>query len=125
MSSFSTEVIEAAKVAREVTLTTYGRKTAKPYDVTIWITTDGKHLYIRSGQGLGRQWPQNLIARDGGLLQLDEMTVKVKPRLVADPNEARASSRLYTNKYGSLVKASESNQDLTPGERATFELLPA
>jgi hypothetical protein len=125
MSSFGPEVIEAAKVAREVTLTTYGRKTAKQYDVTIWITTDGKHLYIRSGQGLGRQWPQNLLARDEGLLQLDERTVKVKPRLVADPNEARASSRLYTKKYGSFVKASESNQDLTPGERATFELLPA
>lgn len=125
MDTFRADVIEAVKREREVTLTTYGRKTGKPYDVTIWITTDGTHFYIRSGQGLGRQWPQNLIARGEGLLQLEKMTVKVKPRLVADPNEARASSRLYTEKYGSFVTASETNQDLTPGELATFELIPA
>lgn len=125
MDMFRADVIEAVKREREVTLTTYGRKTGEPHDVTIWITTDDRHLYIRSGQGLGRQWTQNLIARGEGLLQLEKITVKVKPRLVADPNEARSSSRLYTAKYGSFVTASETNQDLTPGELATFELIPA
>ncbi|GAC1662187.1 MAG: hypothetical protein PVS2B1_20730 [Candidatus Dormibacteraceae bacterium] len=125
MDTFRADVIEAVKREREVTLTTYGRKTGKPHDVTIWITTDGGHLYIRSGQGLGRHWPQNLIARGEGILHLEKMTVKVKPRLVADPNEARASSRLYAEKYGSSVTVSETNQDLTPGELATFELISA
>jgi hypothetical protein len=35
MASFPPEVIEAAKREREVTLTTYGRKTGKPHGVTI------------------------------------------------------------------------------------------
>jgi deazaflavin-dependent oxidoreductase (nitroreductase family) len=125
MSAFSNEVIEAAKGDREVKLTTYGRKSGKPYDVTIWLTTDGKHLYIRSGQGLRRQWPQNFIARGEGVLHLGRIAVKVKPRLVTDPAEARASSSLYTQKYGAPVKASSPDEPLTPGEQATFELMPA
>jgi hypothetical protein len=32
---------------------------------------------------------------------------------------------MYGPKYGVSVKASEPDQDLTPGERATFELTPA
>jgi deazaflavin-dependent oxidoreductase (nitroreductase family) len=125
MSSFPPEVLDAAKREREVTLTTYGRKTAEPHDVTIWIATDGKRLYIRSGQGLTRQWPQNLLARGEGLLRLGKLTVAVKPRLVTDPAEARASSELYKEKYGPFVTASKPGQPLTPGEQATFELLSA
>ena len=119
------DVIEAAARRREVTLTTYGRKTGREYRVTIWITTDGSHLYIRSGQGLRRQWPQNLIARGEALLEVGDKTVKVKPRLVTDPAEARATSRLYQRKYGPFVRVSTPDQPLTPGEQATFELLPA
>jgi deazaflavin-dependent oxidoreductase (nitroreductase family) len=124
MSSFGNEAIEAAKREREVTLTTYGRKTGKPYEVTIWVVTDGTRLYIRSGQGLVRQWPQNLVARGDGLLHLGEMDLKVKPRLIADPAEARATSTLYAGKYGSSVKASAPQEPLTPGEQASFELIP-
>jgi len=125
MNEPNRDVIEAAKVEREVKLTTYGRKSGKPYDVIIWITTDGTHLYIRSGQGLGRQWPQNLIARGEGVLHLEKAAVKVKPRLVPDPEQARAVSRMYTKKYGTFVVASKPDEALTPGENATFELIPA
>lgn len=125
MSAFSNEVIEATKREREVKLTTYGRKSGKPYDVTIWVVTDGSRLYIRSGQGLRRQWPQNLLARGEGTLHLGQLAVKVKPRLVTDPDEARASSGFYTTKYGQFVKASKPGQPLTAGEQASFELMPA
>lgn len=125
MTDFNDEVIQAAAREREVTLTTYGRKSGKPHDVTIWITTDGSRLYIRSGQGFRRDWPQNLIARGEGMLHLGKLAVKVKPRLVTDPAEARATSRLYRQKYGPFVRASKPNQPLTPGEQATFELMPA
>ena len=125
MNESNRDVIEAAKVEREVKLTTYGRKSGNAHEVIIWITTDGSHLYIRSGQGLRRQWPQNLIARGEGLLHLEKSAVKVKPRLVADPDQARAVSRMYTKKYGTSVIASKPDEALTPGERATFELVPA
>jgi deazaflavin-dependent oxidoreductase (nitroreductase family) len=118
-------VIDAAAREREVKLTTYGRKSGKPSDVTIWIVTDGNRLFIRSGQGMVRQWPQNLVARGEGLLHLGDLEVKVKPRPVTDPAEARASSALYTKKYGQAVKASKSDEPLTLGEQASFELIPA
>jgi deazaflavin-dependent oxidoreductase (nitroreductase family) len=125
VESFSADLLEAAKREREVKLTTIGRKSGKPHQVTIWIATDGKHLYVRSGQGLRRNWPQNLVARGEGVLHVGKTEVKVKPRHVADPAEARMVSGLYKRKYGPFVKASKPNQALTPGEQATFELLLA
>ncbi|HXN91611.1 MAG TPA: nitroreductase/quinone reductase family protein [Candidatus Sulfotelmatobacter sp.] len=115
---------EAVAKTREVTLTTQGRKTGKPHRVTIWISTDGEHLYIRSGQGLRRQWPQNLIARGEATLTVAGDTIKVRPRHVADPSEARAASELLRKKYGAVVKPSQGSEPLTPGEQATFELIP-
>ena len=125
MANFNDDVLKAAANEREVTLTTIGRKSGKPHDVTIWLTTDGKRLYIRSGQGLGRQWPQNFLARGEAVLHLGKQAVKVKPQLVTDPSHARETSTLYAKKYGSTVKASKPDQPLTPGEQATFELIPA
>ena len=125
MSSFDGEVLAAAAGEREVRLTTYGRKSGKERRVTIWIVCDGRRIFIRSGQGLTRHWPQNLLARNLGELQLGKLRVRVEPRSVTDPVEARATSGLYARKYGSSVKASKPDEPLTPGEQATFELIPA
>jgi len=125
MSQFSPDILEAAAQEREVQLTTHGRKTGRPRRVTIWIGTDGKRMYIRSGEGLRRNWPQNLLARGEGVLNFRKSAVKVRPRLVTDPDEARAVSALYKHKYGPFVRASKPNDPLTPGEQTTFELLPA
>jgi hypothetical protein len=125
VNTFNQDVIDAAKTEREVRLTTFGRKTGKPSDVTIWVVTDGKRLFIRSGQGMVRQWPQNFVERGEGVLHLGNLEVKVRPRRVTDPAEARASSALYTSKYGESVKASKPDEPLTLGEQASFELICA
>jgi deazaflavin-dependent oxidoreductase (nitroreductase family) len=114
---------EAAAKTREVTLTTVGRKTGKPHRVTIWISTDGEHLFIRSGQGLRRQWPQNLMKRGEATLTIAGDSIKVRPRHVTDPSEARAASELMRKKYGDFVKPSKASEPLTLGEQATFELI--
>ncbi len=124
MSKFGAEVLQAAAREREVQLTTIGRKTGKPRRVTIWIGTDGQRLYIRSGQGMRRHWPQNLLAKGEGLVRLGKADVKVKPRLVTDPAEARAVSAIYRHKYGQFVRPSKPDEPLTLGEQTTFELLP-
>src|SRR5712671_3426937 len=98
MNEFSPDALQAAAREREVQFTTYGRKTGKPRRVTIWIGTDGKRLYIRSGQGMRRHWPQNLLAKGEGVVRLAKTEVKVKPRLVTDPAEARAVSAIYRRK---------------------------
>jgi deazaflavin-dependent oxidoreductase (nitroreductase family) len=125
MATFPREVFEAARKEKEVRLTTRGRKTGKARRVVIWISTDGKHLYIRSGAGLVRDWPQNLLSAGEGELQLGTVRVTVRPRHITDPTEARAVSELHRAKYGSFVKPSKPTEPLTTGEQASFELLPA
>jgi len=109
----------------EVRLTTYGRRTGKESTVTVWIVTDGDKVYIRSGAGMKRHWPKNLLARPEGKLHFDGRVVPFKGRHVTNASEARHSSTLYDPKYGpSPVKPSSAGDALTPGEKAAFELLP-
>ena len=122
--TFSPELLDAVAREREVTLTTRGRKSGRSRRVTLWITTDGLHVYIRSGQGMTREWPQNLLAAGEGTLRVAGKEVKVKARHVDDPEEARGTSHLARKKYGSFVKPSQHGQPLTKGETAVFELLP-
>ena len=125
MKKFPKDVLAAVANEREVRLTTYGRNSGKKFSVTIWIVTDGDKVFIRSGQGLVRHWPKNLLKRPEGTLQLDGRVVAFKSRHVTDPAEARYSSKLYGPKYGSFVKPSRESEPLTAGEQAAFELLPA
>ena len=125
MKEFPKDVLETVANEREVSLTTYGRNTGKEVSVTIWIVTDGHKVFIRSGQGFARHWPQNLLKRPDGTLELDGKVVRFKSRHVTDPAEARYSSKLYGPKYGSFVKPSKEGDPLTPGEQAAFELLAA
>ena|SRR5438093_3274077 len=122
--AFSPALLDAVAREPEVTLTTKGRNTGKSHRVTLWIATDGTHVYIRSGEGMTRDWPQNLVAAGEGMLRVGGNDVKVRPRKVDDPDEARATSHLARNKYGSYVKPSLPGQPLTRGEQAVFELLP-
>jgi deazaflavin-dependent oxidoreductase (nitroreductase family) len=124
VSTFKREVIDAAKNEREVTLTTFGRKTGKPYDVTIFVVTDGHRLFIVSGQGMARQWPRNLAARGDGVLHLGGLNVRVKSRHVTDPGETRMISELYGSKYGPRFGPPQPGGPPRLSEQATFELIP-
>lgn len=122
---FDPSVIEAAANQREVDLSTFGRKTGKPSRRTIWITTDGQRVYIRSGRGLGRDWPQNLLANGRAILHFANTDVTVRARHVTDPSEARRSWLAVAQKYGvDRGSGSKEGEPLTLAEQATFELLP-
>jgi hypothetical protein len=125
VDGFPDDVLKAVAKEQEVRLTTYGRKTGKPSTVTIWIVADEAHrVFIRSGKGLARHWPQNLLKRPEGELKLGKAIVRFKSRHVIDPAEARHSSSLYGPKYGVLVQPSKPGDPLTLGEQAAFELHP-
>jgi hypothetical protein len=125
VSSFNQDVIDAAKNEREVTFTTFGRKTGKPHDVTIFVVTDGRRLFIVSGQGMARHWPQNLAARGSGVLHLGSVDVPLKSRHVIDPGEIRMISELYGIKYGPRFGPPKPGDPPRLSEQATFELIPA
>lgn len=111
------DFISAAEKSGEVTLVTTGRKSGKPRPVTIWITTDGSRVYIRSGQGLSREWPRNLLANPEATVRTARDAFKVRARHVTDAAEAHATTKLVVDKY--RIKSPSPK-----GEQAVFELLP-
>ena len=125
MASFDPKTIAAAGRERQVSLTTTGRRTGKPHRVTIWITTDGQHVYIRSGGGLERDWPKNLLASGEATLRLGGANIPVRARHVTDPDEARTTSELVRKKYHAPTKQSKPGEPPAKAEQAVFELLPA
>lgn len=125
MAEFSQDVIEAAARQREVQITTYGRKTGRPHRVTVWVSGDDGRLFVRSGGGLGRDWPQNLLAGGRGLLHVCGMDVPIRARHVTDVAEVRTAAGHLVRKYRVNIQRSSGDQPLTLGEQATFELLPA
>ena len=124
MATGDRETLGAAAREREVELTTWGRKSGKPARVIIWIRSNTEHIYIRSGGGMGRDWPQNLLARERGVLHLAGRDIPVRARHVTDPVEARACSAMVAAKYGAAVAVPSGDDPPSPGEQATFELTP-
>lgn len=122
MAGFDRETIDKALAEREVELTTWGRKTGKPSRVIIWIWGDDTRLYIRSGQGMGRDWPQNLLASGRGILHLAGQDIPVRARHVTDAAEARAGAMMVNRKYRTDHRPSPEDGPLSPAEQAMFEL---
>src|SRR6266704_6999230 len=51
--------LKAVAARQTLTLTHYGRKTGKPYDVTVWFVVDGDKVYIGTAN-VNRQWVRNV-----------------------------------------------------------------
>lgn len=121
---FDESILRRAAEDKEVEFTTFGRKTGKPSRKIIWITNLDGRLYIRSGLGLTRDWPQNLLANNRGILHIGDQDVPVKTRHVTDPDEARAMHAPVKRKYDAERASSTGSEPLTPSEQAVFELQP-
>jgi deazaflavin-dependent oxidoreductase (nitroreductase family) len=117
-------VLELAASTKEVELTTYGRKTGAPSRRIIWITALDGRLYIRSGLGLTRDWPKNLLANGRAVLHIGGQDWPMRARHVTDPAEARAMHAPVKAKYDAERPSSTGDEPLTPSEQAVFELLP-
>ena len=123
--AFDPAILETAAREKEIELTTYGRKTGKASRRIMWITVIGDRLYVRSGLGLGRDWPQNLLANDRAILHMAGQDIAVRARHVTEAEEARAMHAPVKAKYDAARPASHGAEPLTPSEQAVFELLPA
>ncbi|CAN5657247.1 hypothetical protein BH23CHL2_BH23CHL2_30470 [soil metagenome] len=127
MTGFSQEILEAAEREHEIEFETFGRKSGKPSKVIIWITRSDDSLFIRSGGGMTRDWPQNLKHHGRGILHLAGQAIPVTARHVEDVGEAKRITRAVQRKYQSGADGHDQPPDAppVPAELATFELLPA
>ncbi len=98
MPEFDPKTLEAVAREPEVRFTTNGRRSGKPHAVTIWVSSDGRRVFIRSGGGLRRDWPRNLLASGSGILRVGGADVSVRARQVTDPAEARRVTGLVIRK---------------------------
>jgi deazaflavin-dependent oxidoreductase (nitroreductase family) len=121
---FDPAIIETAGREKEVELTTFGRKTGKPSRRIIWVTALDGRIYIRSGLGLTRDWPQNLLANGRGVLHMAGQDIPVRARHVTDPAEARAIHAPVKAKYNAERTGSSGDEPLVASEQAVFELTP-
>ena len=121
---FDPSLLQSAAQEKEVELTTFGRNSGKPSRRIIWITALDDKLYIRSGLGLTRDWPKNLLTNARGILHIAGQDVPVRARHVTDPAEARAMHAPVKKKYNAERPSSTGNDPLTPSEQAVFQLLP-
>jgi deazaflavin-dependent oxidoreductase (nitroreductase family) len=121
---FDPAIIEIAGREKEIELTTFGRKTGKPSRRIMWITALDGRIYVRSGLGLGRDWPQNLLANGRAVLHLAGQDIPVRARHVTDPAEARAMHAPVKAKYNAERPSSSGDEPLLPSEQAVFELTP-
>jgi deazaflavin-dependent oxidoreductase (nitroreductase family) len=124
MAGFDPKVTSAIQTEREIELTTYGRQTGKPSRRILWVYGDDQRIFVRSGGGLGRDWPQNLLANGRGILHVDGHNVPVRAVHLTDIAASRRAGALGKAKYGENFSVSAENDEPVLGEQATFELMP-
>lgn len=122
--SFDPAILKTAAREKEIEITTFGRKTGNASRRIIWISVLGDRIYVRSGLGMTRDWPKNLLANGRAVLHMDGIDVPVRARHVTDPEEARSMHAPVKVKYNAERPASSGAEPLTPSEQAVFELTP-
>jgi deazaflavin-dependent oxidoreductase (nitroreductase family) len=81
-----------------MTLTHYGRKSGKPYEVTIWFVVDGEKFYIGTAN-VNRQWVRNVRKTPKIKLSLGGETFEGTARFLADRAEHERAMAAIRRKY--------------------------
>ena len=81
-----------------LTLTHYGRKSGKPYDVTIWFVLDEEKFYIGTAN-VNRQWVRNVQKTPQIRLSIGGETFEGTARFLADRAEHERAMAAIRRKY--------------------------
>lgn len=81
-----------------LTLTHYGRKTGKPYNVTIWFIVNGDKVYLATANK-SRQWVRNVQKTPQVKLSIAGETFDAKARFITDRAEHERVLRMVRRKY--------------------------
>lgn len=95
-----TELGRLRRVAGNQTtrLTHYGRKTGKPYEVTIWFALEGERLYIGTAN-VNRQWVRNVQKTPQVKLSIAGENFIGTARFLTDRNEHERAMAAIRRKY--------------------------
>jgi deazaflavin-dependent oxidoreductase (nitroreductase family) len=79
-------------------LTHYGRKTGKPYEVTIWFVASGDKIYLTTGN-VNRQWVQNVKQTPRVKASVGGEIFDGEARFISDARERDRVLSLVARKY--------------------------
>jgi deazaflavin-dependent oxidoreductase (nitroreductase family) len=88
------------RVSRRQTLrlTHYGRKTGKPYQVTIWFMVEGEKVWLATANK-NRQWVKNVQKTPHVILKIGDETFEGEARFLSDPRERNRVLAMVRRKY--------------------------
>ena len=98
MASKSFERLKKAGDRQTLRLTHYGRKSGRPYEVTIWYLVDDDRLYLISANA-NRSWVRNVKVRPAVSLRVAEEIFNGDVRTITDKQERDKVNRLTERKY--------------------------
>ena len=81
-----------------LTLTHYGSKSGKPYNVTIWFVVDGDKAYLGTAN-VNRQWVRNVQKTPRVKLSVGGETFEGEARYLIDPAERNRAMKMIRRKY--------------------------
>jgi deazaflavin-dependent oxidoreductase (nitroreductase family) len=81
-----------------VRLTHYGRKSGKPYEVTIWFVADGARVYLGTAN-VNRQWVRNVQKTPKVRLSIGGETFEGAARFLTDRAEHERVQVMMRRKY--------------------------
>ena len=102
MASKSLERLRKVGDRQTLSLTHYGRKSGRPYEVTIWYLVDDDGLYLVSANA-ARSWVRNLKARPAISLRVGNEVFNGNVRAITDKSERDKVNSLTTRKYWYLA----------------------
>ncbi len=98
MASKSLERLRRVGDRQTLRLTHYGRKSGRPYEVTIWYMVDDDRLYLASANA-ARNWVRNVKARPAISLRVGDEVFNGDVRVITDKQEREKVSGLVERKY--------------------------
>ena len=102
MASKSLERLRKVGDRQTLSLTHYGRKSGRPYEVTIWYLVDKDGLYLVSANA-ARNWVRNVKVRPAVGLRVGNEVFNGNLRAITDKQERDKVSRLTERKYWYIV----------------------
>jgi deazaflavin-dependent oxidoreductase (nitroreductase family) len=89
-----------AKIAplHTLTLTHYGRKSGKPYDVVIWFVIEGQRMYLGTANK-SRNWVRNIMVKSNVVIKAGGETFNGTVSEVTDKAERDHVMSLVQSKY--------------------------
>jgi len=98
MASKSLERLRNAGERQTLSLTHYGRKSGRPYEVTIWYLVDKDGVYLVSANA-ARNWVRNVKARPAVGLRVGNEVFNGNLRAITDKQERDKVNALTMSKY--------------------------